>query len=829
MPDTLATFLAGFPLAVVTKVQSLDRVEVVVTEESLRQFRLDPAAGLAAIAIRMATVLSETPPAAVVWCQEGDLGNGLDVFELVAVLGRWLSVSQSHQAIVDGAKRVIVVGHPRRHLIAFGMTATSGVADTELLAMLAGAAASEARQAVVFVAAVRVRTLAAESELAVALLRHQQAGGAVAVLVPDAESDSALDQPGLHLAPFKRLGLHVRLVRFERGAAIDRARLDAFLREGGLAIDSSVPFVETNDAQSLTRRGAYSGTAPYRPQPFDLRTPWFKSEPGMWIELSALPIGGPGEGRLSAYLRRPTDVELAGLLDARRIAAFVRASRISPALERTYSDFRIYNWPRPAPQACAMLLDAGSATLAGLGVVNRALTELAGLPASATNQDGLIEAARAEVAERYGLSTSSAIEAQNALHAYLADLPRGAALRQDYAELARFAPADLGDALEIGSGYGVLAWALSLRARRYVCADLDSGMFRGLRSDLGQAGVVADAHQLPFADGAFDSVIANNVIEHLYDPLAGLQEIRRVLKPGGRLLALVPFDALNNRHDLPAHLWKIDQQGLEGALRAAGYAIARIDIVNLHDLGVPGAFPSCFGFAAMVEAGRASSNHSAVTPNIAVRDSVPVTKAQSERGGRVWPSVRELARFEVWRDRRVVVVGGDREDSLEFEHFGALVTRVTVETVPWHLSDGSVDLVYSFQSVRQSQLPAIAAEIRRVLAVGGVAVTVFRNRYGLRRLARVASYLGAACDLTALADSAAIVRMADDDLSAGDDGYVSAADAARAFGDFARTLVKVSNLTPEDLATDVSTAYPEPFWDWLGDTCGRFVMVRAER
>jgi len=48
----------------------------------------------------------------------------------------------------------------------------------------------------------------------------------------------------------------------------------------------------------------------------------------------------------------------------------------------------------------------------------------------------------------------------------------------------------------------------------------------------------ADAHWLPFADGAFDTVVATLVFCSLSQPEAGLTELRRVLRPGGRLLML---------------------------------------------------------------------------------------------------------------------------------------------------------------------------------------------------------------------------------------------------------------------------------------------------
>ncbi|MGE0143872.1 MAG: methyltransferase domain-containing protein [Planctomycetota bacterium] len=53
--------------------------------------------------------------------------------------------------------------------------------------------------------------------------------------------------------------------------------------------------------------------------------------------------------------------------------------------------------------------------------------------------------------------------------------------------------------------------------------------------------VVGDAHDLPFMDDTFDSVICNAVLEHVGAPEVAVAEILRVLKPGGYLYAEVPF------------------------------------------------------------------------------------------------------------------------------------------------------------------------------------------------------------------------------------------------------------------------------------------------
>jgi len=49
-----------------------------------------------------------------------------------------------------------------------------------------------------------------------------------------------------------------------------------------------------------------------------------------------------------------------------------------------------------------------------------------------------------------------------------------------------------------------------------------------------------DIHTLPFASGSFDKVLMSEVLEHLADDRAGMQEVYRVLKPGGVLALSVP-------------------------------------------------------------------------------------------------------------------------------------------------------------------------------------------------------------------------------------------------------------------------------------------------
>jgi SAM-dependent methyltransferase len=56
----------------------------------------------------------------------------------------------------------------------------------------------------------------------------------------------------------------------------------------------------------------------------------------------------------------------------------------------------------------------------------------------------------------------------------------------------------------------------------------------------GAAAVFMEPDRLPFEDGRFDSALLDNVLEHLQRPAPLLAEVRRVLKPDGRVLVGVP-------------------------------------------------------------------------------------------------------------------------------------------------------------------------------------------------------------------------------------------------------------------------------------------------
>ena len=100
--------------------------------------------------------------------------------------------------------------------------------------------------------------------------------------------------------------------------------------------------------------------------------------------------------------------------------------------------------------------------------------------------------------------------------------------------------------LDAGCGAGPLSAALRDRGAIVTGFDKSAGMVELARRRLGDDADLQVAElggPLPFPDGTFDDVTASLVLHYLQDWGPALTELRRVLKPGGRLIASVhhPF------------------------------------------------------------------------------------------------------------------------------------------------------------------------------------------------------------------------------------------------------------------------------------------------
>lgn len=107
--------------------------------------------------------------------------------------------------------------------------------------------------------------------------------------------------------------------------------------------------------------------------------------------------------------------------------------------------------------------------------------------------------------------------------------------------------------LDLGCGFGRHAFEGFRRGARVVACDMSvpeledvSGLFAAMvaagegPADGMATAVNGDATRLPFPDGTFDRIIASEVMEHIPDDMAALDELTRVLKPGGIIAVTIP-------------------------------------------------------------------------------------------------------------------------------------------------------------------------------------------------------------------------------------------------------------------------------------------------
>lgn len=308
--------------------------------------------------------------------------------------------------------------------------------------------------------------------------------------------------------------------------------------------------------------------------------------------------------RAEAFGEQPA--AMAGLFDYKRREKYMLTLPQSEMQGQWFNEFAPHNWKREAERTRLFCAEIGSIEDPQINeTIAAALQMMDRRPWLRLVPPGELSRILRDVADSRSLpDVAAAKEVQCVEHAYLADNPSiGLSLPKNIQAFADFIPREIGSALEIGVGYGALAVSLADRSSSYVCVDLSAEGLRGFLSatTLPLVPIVADAHALPFPDGIFDTVIANNVIEHFYEPLAGLVELRRVLRTGGLLQALIPLDALNPRVTLPAHLWKADLFGVERLINSAGFTINRIEVFDANLVGTPGCFASCRGLHVLAE------------------------------------------------------------------------------------------------------------------------------------------------------------------------------------------------------------------------------------
>jgi SAM-dependent methyltransferase len=179
------------------------------------------------------------------------------------------------------------------------------------------------------------------------------------------------------------------------------------------------------------------------------------------------------------------------------------------------------------------------------------------------------------VAERPGGLAQSAYRLATALPYRLLGLHRAAE------RLADMFLDDLppGRLLDVGCGDGRYLARMRDRGWTTLGVDFDARAVETARTARGLDARVGELASHRFADAEFDALTMSHVIEHVFDPVGLLAECRRILKPGGRLVAITPnpqslgfgrFGSYWYGLDPPRHVQLFPPPSLAACARQAG-------------------------------------------------------------------------------------------------------------------------------------------------------------------------------------------------------------------------------------------------------------------
>jgi len=132
--------------------------------------------------------------------------------------------------------------------------------------------------------------------------------------------------------------------------------------------------------------------------------------------------------------------------------------------------------------------------------------------------------------------------------------------------------------LDLGTGTGSNLRMLRQGGYRNVIGvDLDPLAIRYCLTKGFTSLLLAEATRLPFAEGQFDVVLATDTVEHIEDDQKALQEIHRVLAPGGHVIISVPaFPSLwGLQDDVAQHKRRYRTADLTQKIRSSGLQIRR--------------------------------------------------------------------------------------------------------------------------------------------------------------------------------------------------------------------------------------------------------------
>ena len=125
----------------------------------------------------------------------------------------------------------------------------------------------------------------------------------------------------------------------------------------------------------------------------------------------------------------------------------------------------------------------------------------------------------------------------------------------------------------VGSGWNLA----SLQCARKIGCDVADFLADGVRN----RGIEFLSDSRSIANASVDTVVCHHALEHVPDPLGTLRELKRLLKPGGKLLLFVPFEKerryrIFNPAEPNHHLFSWNVQTLGNLVSDAGFRIKEV-------------------------------------------------------------------------------------------------------------------------------------------------------------------------------------------------------------------------------------------------------------
>jgi SAM-dependent methyltransferase len=143
--------------------------------------------------------------------------------------------------------------------------------------------------------------------------------------------------------------------------------------------------------------------------------------------------------------------------------------------------------------------------------------------------------------------------------------------------------------LEVGSGKGSLALRIAKELQCDVVALDSSAAMVAASTALGIKTILGDVRNLPFPDGSFDAVVAAWMLYHVLPLDQGLAELSRVIRPGGRLVAITNGRAHLN--ELWAAVGADRDEPSFSVENGAGHLSEYFSAIQRHDTATHATFP----------------------------------------------------------------------------------------------------------------------------------------------------------------------------------------------------------------------------------------------